>query len=339
MFDAHFKILNRRVGPGEPCLIIGEAGVNHFGDLEKGKDLVDMVTESGADVFKTQAFSTDQLISNSLPSWKNRMRSKEVDLEFLQTLKERCDRQGLVFMCTAHDQLALNWLKKLDVVAHKIGSGEKENYEFIRQHAETNKPLIISTGMQDKKGIRETVRCVENTDNTKLAILHCITSYPTPYEEVNLNSLATLKNLFPGPVGYSDHCKGIVAILGAVALGASIVEKHISLDFEVPDAQDWKVASNRDELNRLVVEVRQLEKMLGSAALEVRDCEMASTKWALKRVVADRDLDEGNVIARKDLVTKRAEAGISPKDIDKIVGTRLLRSIKKDWPINWKDIQ
>jgi len=331
-------ILDRRIGAGEPCLIIAEAGLSHFGDIEKGKELVDMAVESGADVFKTQSYSTDRLIASDLGSWKNRMRSKEVDLEFLQVLKERCVQSGIIFMCTAHDEVAFSWLDVLDVAAYKIGSGEKGNHRFIRQHAEKKKPLIISTGMQDEVEILETVQCVNASGNRDLAIMHCITSYPTPPDQVNLNSLLRLKAIFSGPVGYSDHCKGTLAVLGAVGLGANIVEKHISLDFNVPDAQDWKVAANRDELTSMVVEIRQLESMLGSASLEIQECESSATKWALKRLVSRKALNIGDVIDESNILSKRAGSGILSKDLEKVIGLRLTKPISNDSPLHWEDL-
>jgi N-acetylneuraminate synthase/N,N'-diacetyllegionaminate synthase len=185
-FKESFQIGNRWIGGEAPVLIIAEAGVSHFGSLEKAIRLVDLAADAGADLFKTQAFATDRLISSRSPEWRDRLRSKEADFDFLAAMKARCDERDLPFICTGHDESVLPWLDELNVPAFKIGSGERGNVEFIRTIAERGKPVILSTGMYRREDVQEALEAVQAAGCDELAVLHCVTSYPTPPEQVNL---------------------------------------------------------------------------------------------------------------------------------------------------------
>lgn len=334
-FSSSFRIGNRLVGGDAPVLVIGEAGVAHFGDLGKGLALVDLAAGTGCDVFKTQAFSTEALISSRLPHWRQRLASKEVGYDFLARLKERCDQRGIVFICTAHDETVLPWLEQLAVPAYKVGSGERGNLPFIMRIASLGKPVILSTGMYEAQDIGQTLDAVASVGCEWLALLHCVTSYPTPAEQVNLRSMEFLRSVFPGPVGYSDHTEGELATLAAVAMGASVVEKHISLDFNVPNAQDWKVSAGPGNLAGLVSKIRTIEKMRGQATKQLQACEEGALTWALKSLVAARDIPAGTILKPEHIASKRPGGGISPAEIDKVVGRRLRTSITIDQAISW----
>lgn len=329
-FPDSFRIGGRTVGGGAPVLVIAEAGVAHFGDPDKADALVDLAATSGADVFKTQAFITDHLISSTLPDWRERLRKKEIDFGFLRRMKDRCDRRGILFVCTAHDERALCWVNDLDVPAYKIGSGERGNLPFIRKIAERGRPVIVSTGMYEKTDIQQVLDVFAQGKHREIALLHCVTSYPIPDDQVNLRAMGGLRRMFPGPVGYSDHTSGHEAVLAAVSNGAAIVEKHISLDFDVPDAQDWKVSAGPDDFPALVRSVRRIERMLGDGSLGVQDCEANALHWALKSLVALRDLPAGTVLSEDMVVAKRPGGGLPPSELDTILGRRLAVAVGAD---------
>lgn len=336
--NSHISIGGRKVGPGEPCLFIAEAGLSHFGDMRKAIALVDLAAEAGADVFKTQAFHVGALVSERLLEWQERLRPKEVSLDFLARVKERCDDRGILFMFTAHDETVLPWLDELDVPAFKIGSGERGNLGFLQEHARRKKPIILSTGMYTMTDVRAAVDTISKAGGEELALLHCVTSYPTPYTQLNLRTIEQLRSLFPGPVGYSDHTDGHHGVLGAVALGADIVEKHISLDFNVPNAQDWKVAAGPHDLADLVRHVREMESALGGDGLRVQDCETAALEWALKSLVTTRQVAKGEVLTEKDLLAQRSGGGISPSQLEPLLGRSTIRPIAAGEPITWDDV-
>ena len=329
-FEACFRIGDRWVGEGAPALIIAEAGVSHFGDPDKALALVDMAADAGADLFKTQAFITDQLISNRLPEWRDRLRPKEVGFEFIEAMKLRCDERNLAFICTGHDESVLSWLDELQVPAFKIGSGERGNTEFFRRIAERGKPVILSTGMYRREDVREALETFDSAGCRELAVLHCVTSYPTPTDQVNLRAMDVLRDMFSGPVGYSDHTQGSMAVMAAVARGAKIIEKHITLDFDVPNAQDWKVSCGPHDFRDFVEGIRNVERVLGVAEKGPQDCELGALEWALKSLVATRDLPKGTIIERDMLTAKRPGGGIPPNRFAQLIGGRLKRNVMAD---------
>ncbi len=338
-FQNHIQIGPRRVGSGEPVLIIAEAGVAHFGDAGKADALVDLAAEAGADVFKTQAFSTDRLIAASLPEWRERLRPKEVGFDFIARMKARCDTRGLLFLCTAHDESVLPWLDELDVPAYKIGSGERNNTPYFRAIAARGKPVILSTGMYARADVEQMLATFADAGLAELALLHCVTSYPTPYNEVNLLAMETLRGLFSGPVGYSDHTQGHHIPLAAVALGAHIIEKHITLDFNVPNAQDWTVSAGPADFADFVRHIRDVEVALGEGGKAARTCETAAQQWALKSLVLARDLPAGAALGAEDLIAKRPGDGIPPSQSGAVIGRRLKQAMSVDQVLKWEDMQ
>lgn len=262
-FDAAFSIRGRRVGGGAPCLLIAEAGVSHFGDMGLARELVDLAADAGADVFKTQFFDVEALIAGRAAEWRERLRPRNLTLDQALELKARCESRGLLFMATAHDETRISWLHELDVPAVKVGSGERNNPVFLTRLAELGRPMIVSTGMYGVADVREALAACAAGGCREVALLHCVTSYPTPPEDVNLAAMDALRDLFPGPVGYSDHTVDEMAVLAAVARGADIIEKHITILRDVPNAQDWKVSAGPENLASLIEGVRRIEAMIG----------------------------------------------------------------------------
>jgi N,N'-diacetyllegionaminate synthase len=338
-FRSSFKIAGRSVGEGSPVLIIAEAGVSHFGDPGKARALVELAAEARADVFKTQAFSTKRLISAHMPEWRDRLSSKEVDFDFIAAMKQRCDEHGLIFLCTAHDESVLPWLDELGVPAFKVGSGERGNVDFFRILGERGKPVILSTGMYRIGDVHEALEAFDTAGCRELAVLHCVTSYPTPMDQVNLKAMDALREIFAGPVGYSDHTQGSLAVMAAVARGAQIIEKHITLDFDVPNAQDWKVSCGPHDFHDFVLKVRDVERALGTAEKRPQPCETGATEWALKSLVATRELPQGTILEAGMLVAKRPGGGLPPNRYQEVIGRRLKRRLQQDEALLEADLE
>lgn len=337
-FKSSFQIGDRVVGAKAPVLVIAEAGVAHFGDMGLARELVDLAAEAGADVFKTQLFNVDELIAGSALDWRDRLRPRNLSLLQFQELKQRCDAAGLLFMATAHDASRIDWLLELDVPGIKVGSGERNNPEFLAQLAQLGKPMIVSTGMYREADVLEALKELSKVGMDEVSLLHCVTSYPTPETDVNLLAMDTLQSMFPGPVGYSDHTEDHLAILSAVARGASIVEKHITILRDIPDAQDWKVSAGPDDFPGLVRDIRRVERLLGHGRKEPAPSEVDAQVWALKSVVASRDLAEGLVITREDLATKRPGTGVLSNRLPEFIGRKLAREINADEALSFEDL-
>lgn len=337
-FPTEFSIAGRRIGPGHPVLIIAEAGVAHFGDMHLARQLVDMAADGGADVFKTQFFDVEALIADSAADWRDRLRSRNLTLDQAWELKERCENKGLIFTATAHDETRLSWLEELDVPFVKVGSGERNNVGFLAKLAALGKPMILSTGMYREADVIEAVEACWAGGCSELALLHCVTSYPTPPEQVNLLAMDRLAEIFPGPVGYSDHTESNMAVLAAVARGAHIIEKHITILRDIPNAQDWKVSADPSTLPQLVKDIREIEALLGQGGITTAPSEEGAQYWALKSLVSTRDLAAGHMISSSDLTAKRPGDGISPNQISKVIGRTIQTPVIAGKALQWDDL-
>ena len=337
-FQSEFRVGEKLLGAKHPVLIIAEAGVAHFGDIELARDLVDLAADAGADIFKTQFFDVEQLVAKRASHWQERLRPRNLSLDDAHELKDRCEKRGLIFMSTAHDQSRISWLRKLEVPAVKVGSGERNNPRFVTELAEIGKPMIISTGMSYYSDVLETLDACAAGGCNQVALLHCVTSYPAPLNQINLAAMQTLDRMFSGPVGYSDHTDGNLAVLAAVARGAKVVEKHITILRHVPNAQDWKVSAGPEDMAQLVTDIRRTENMIGSGEKIPAPCEKDGIGWALKSLVAIRDLPAGHFIAKEDLTAKRPGDGLLPNQISQVVGCRLKRQIAADELILLEDL-
>lgn len=334
-----FYIKERKIGGKNPIFIIAEAGVAHFGSLDKAKSLVDLAVEAKADAVKFQIFKTDALISRESEEWRNRMRTRELPFEAFREIQAYCNEKKIVFFATAHDEPSLEFLDTLDIPVYKIGSGELSNWPFLEKAASKKKPVILSTGMYTLEDIGKALKVIAKTGNSEVAVLHCVTSYPTPPSEVNLRAMDTIREAYGVIVGYSDHTKGFHFPLAAAALGASIIEKHITLDFNVPDAQDWKVSCGPEDFPVMVRQIRDIEAGMGSGVKAPTESERPSINWARKSLVAIEDILEGEMIDLKKIGAKRPGFGIMPSDIDKVIGKRANKKIKKDTLIKWEHLQ
>jgi len=331
---------DKSVGPGSPCFIIAEAGVAHFGDLYKAKQLVDLAADSGADAVKFQTFDVDALISRESSHWKERLGGRGLTAEEFVELKSYCDQKRILFLSTAHDEIGLEIVETLDPPAFKIGSGELGNWLFVEKIARIGKPVILSTGMYSEEDVREVLDIIDRTGNRQVALLHCVTSYPTSAQNANLRTIQRYKEMFGGVVGYSDHTQGSTAVLGAIALGADIVEKHIALDFDVPNAQDWKVSAGPKSLPRLVEKIKKLEACLRQVPeKKISSEELASQEWACKSLATRCEVKRGQIVEADMLVSKRPGTGISPRYLTQVVGRRVNTNLSSDSIVRWEYLE
>ena len=337
-FHKSFPIGTRQVGEGNPIFIVAEAGVAHFGSVEKARALVDLAVSAGADAIKFQVFKTNELISKEAQDWIERLKPKELPFEAFKEIQAYCSKKGIIFFATAHDELSLEFLDSLDVPVFKIGSGEVANWPFLEKVASRGKPVILSTGMYTLEEIGQALAAFAITANPHVAVLHCVTRYPTPALDVNLRAMQTIQEKFNVLTGYSDHTEGIHFPVAAASLGAKIIEKHISLDFNVPNAQDWKVSCGPDDLPLLVRQIRDIEVGLGSGIKAPSTGEQASLLWARKSLVAARDINAGELITADLLQAKRPGKGIPPARFGEVVGRKAKVKIRKDTAIQWEDL-
>lgn len=329
-FPDHFRIGNRPIGRGAPVFVIAEAGVAHFGALERAFELLRMAVAARADCFKIQIFDVEALFAAELPEWRDRLRPRNLSFEEVRRLKEACDREGLLFTATAHDATRIQWLLDLALPVLKIGSGERNNTGFIGELARLGKPIILSTGMYRDADVVEAAETCARAGCRELALLHCVSSYPTPDSDVNLAAMDRLADLFSGPVGYSDHTPDHLASIAAVARGARIIEKHITVLRDVPNAQDWKVSCGPEDFPAFVESLRRVETMIGRRAKEPTASERTALSWALKSLVAARPLAGGHVLEADDVTAKRPGTGIPPNRLGELIGRRLRRDVAAD---------
>lgn len=337
------KIADKLVGNGEPCFIIAEAGINHNGNITLAKKLIDAAKDAGADAIKFQTHIpekemlketvTADYVGESLFDLLKRVElSKEEHVE----LKNYATDKGVLFLSTPFSKEAVDLLEEIGVVAYKVGSGEMTNLPLLGYIATKKKPMIISTGMSTFEEIEETVNFVKKLNNN-LIILHCTSTYPTRYEDVNLRVIEHLKEKFEIPVGLSDHSIGIYTALAAVVLGACVIEKHFTISRDLP-GPDQKASITPKELEELVKGVRAIEKALGSTK-KVTDEELQIQKMARESVVALVDIPNGSVITNDMVWVKRPGTGIPAKHMEKVIGRQAQKDIKADTIIKWEDLE
>ncbi len=322
-------------------LIIAEAGVNHNGDINIAKRLVDEAKKAGADIVKFQTFVPELLSSKKTKmanyqkknlgeedSQLNMLRKLALSFDSFVELSDYCKKIGIKFLSTPFDLQSISFLDNLQDI-WKIPSGEITNYPYLVEIAKTNKPVILSTGMCSMEEIEESLNVLRDHGSEKISILHCNTQYPTPYCDVNLKAMNTLKDKFGVKVGYSDHTLGIEVPIAAVALGAEIIEKHFTLDRSMY-GPDHKASLEPKELADMVRAIRNIEKALGDGEKRVTESERANLSVARKSIVAKIDIKKGEIFSDHNLTTKRPGTGISPMKWNSVIGTVAIRDFQKD---------
>ena len=335
--------------PGH-TFMIAEAGVNHNGNPALAHRLIDAAADAGADAVKFQTFRGDGVATLETPKaeYQKRTTGPEGDqLSLLRQLElpedcypsliERCHERDIMFLSTAHDWEAIELLDRYNVPAFKVGSGDLTNLPFLRRMAGKGRPIILSTGMGSLAEVEEAVEAIRSQGNERLVLLHCVTSYPATVEDSNLRAMLTLKQAFGVPVGYSDHTPGAEAALAAVALGATVIEKHFTLDRSMP-GPDHLASLEPDELRNLVKAIRLVEQSLGDGVKRPTQAEREMRAVARKSIVAAVNIPAGSIIAEEMLTTKRPGSGIVPKHWDSIVGYRARTDIARDSLLRWNQV-
>lgn len=331
--------------------IIAEAGVNHNGSVDIAHRLVDLAKDCGADIIKFQTFSTELLVRSDAPLVAYQRRSGadtmfdlvkplELTKEEFAALERHCKAADIEFLSTAFDGASLDYLvDDLGMKRVKIPSGEAVNVPLLRRAGAKGVPIILSTGMCTLEEIDfalATLRSSAPSGEVDATVLHCTTAYPTPTNEIHLRSMLTIRDRFDVPVGLSDHSDGFWAAAAAVAMGASVVEKHFTLDRDLP-GPDHRASVDPKGLTTLIEAIRRIESMLGSAVKGVRAIEGEAVRAVRRSLVAARDIRAGELICESDLVALRPDDGISARDIDRVVGVAAWREFRRGEVLKWPE--
>ena len=326
-------------------LIIAEAGVNHNGSMEIAKQLVDAAVEAGVDIIKFQTFKAEKLVSKAAKqaeyqkknigdgndSQYEMLKKLELSEENHEELMAYCKEKGIRFWSTAFDFESMDYLHSLGLGLWKIPSGEITNYPFIRKIASYGEDVIMSTGMCDTKDIQNAMNVLlrYGVKKEQITLLHCNTQYPTPYQDVNLNAMTSIKHEFDIQVGYSDHTSGIEVPIAAVALGAKVIEKHFTIDRNLP-GPDHKASLEPHELKAMANAIRHIEQALGDGSKRVSDSEKANIAVARKSIVAACPIKKGELLTEENLTVKRPGTGLSPMLWDKVIGTVAIKDYEEE---------
>ncbi len=339
------KIGNKLVGDDQPCFIIAEAGVNHDGDIEKAKKLIDIAKAAEVDTVKFQTWITEEIMTKTVPQAEYQSKNtgieesqfdmnKKLELSYDQfrELKKYSDKKKILFLSTPDDEKSADFLDEIGVAAFKIGSGELTNILMLKKIAEKNKPIILSTGMANLEEIQEAVDVIHNAGNRDLILLHCTSQYPAEYKDVNLRAMTTIKEKFNTLVGYSDHTMGILVPQLAVSSGAKVIEKHFTYDKNAK-GPDHICSLDSFELQEMVKKIRLVEMIMGKSEKEPTVEELKMSNLVRKTIVAKVDIPMGSEITIDMLAVKRSNGTLKPNEINKLIGKKASIDIKKDQPI------
>jgi N-acetylneuraminate synthase len=344
-----FTIGDQPVGPDEPTFVIAEAGSNHNGDLSTAKALIDIAVEAGADAVKFQTFRAEDMYvedSGEVEYLDDEraiyeiIESMEMPYEWIPELHDYCTEQEIHFLSTPFDERSAEVLSEY-VPAWKVASYTSSHHPFLRTLAESEKPIIMSTGAHELAEVRESVDVLKDAGATEFALLQCVAAYPTPITEINVNIVETLADEFGVPTGLSDHTLDpVTAPTAAVALGANIVEKHFTLD-KTMEGPDHEFALEPDELEEMVASIRDTEAALGTGEKSVLDIETELYEKARRAIHAVEDIEAGTQFTEQNLQVLRPgsrEAGLPPKFYHEIIGNFASNSIEKGDGIQWSDV-
>ena len=329
------SIASKTVGSDQPCFVIAEAGINHNGDMQLAKRLIDAAKAAGADAVKFQTFEADKLVTAHSPKadyQKANTGKGETQHDMLARVQlteadhveliEYCRKASIIFLSSPFHEEAAALLARLKVPALKIPSGEITNLPYLATLARFGIPLIVSTGMSTLAEVGKAIETIKQSGDPPVVLLHCLSNYPADPAETNLRAMVSLGSAFDVPVGYSDHTEGTDVAVAAVALGACIIEKHLTLDRTLP-GPDHLASLEPQEFGRMVKSIRIVERALGDGIKRPQPSEMNTRAIARKSVVAARDLAAGNVLRREDLAVRRPGTGLAPDLIPTLVGRTL----------------
>lgn len=331
------------IGDGARCFVIAEAGVNHNGDVTKALQLVDAAAEAGADLVKFQTFSADRLVTRAAKTADYQRRNEQGDtqydmlrrLEMTPAMHEaviaHCAGRGIGFFSTGFDIESVNQLVGYGARLFKVPSGEITNLPYLRHIGGLGKPVILSTGMATMGEIEAAIDVLEGagTARANIVVLHCNTEYPTPMRDVNLRAMLSIRDAFGVTVGYSDHTAGIEVAIAAAALGASVIEKHFTLDRRLP-GPDHSASLEPDELRAMVTAIRNIDQAMGDGIKRPSPSETKNKVIARKSIVAGRPIATGEPYSAENMAVKRPADGVSPMRWDEMIGRRAPRDFATD---------
>jgi len=336
------------IGPGQPCFIIAEAGVNHNGDLERAKTLVQIAAAAGADAVKFQTFKADILATADAPkadyqkvsgavdeSQQDMLRRLELSAEAHSVLMGTCFECGILFMSSPFDEESADFLVGLKIPVLKIPSGEITNVAFLRHVARLRVPLIVSTGMANMEEVGLAVDVLRVAGCTDLSLLHCVSNYPADPAACNLRAMETLRAHFNVPVGFSDHTLGSTVSLAAAALGANVIEKHFTVDKTLP-GPDHQASLDPTELRAFVAGIRSVEASMGDGVKKPVASEAGTAAVARKSLVASRPIQRGEILSKDNVVARRPGTGLSASHIDQVLGKRAAVALETGRLIEWR---
>lgn len=335
----HLNIAGHKIGPGHPVFIIAEAGVNHNGSLARAKELVDVAAAANVDAVKFQTFKTENVISSSAPkaayqkettgateSQLEMVKKLEITFDAFRELEAYCKERGVMFLSTPFDNDSVDLLTELHVPAYKVPSGEITNDPLLSYIACKGQPIIMSTGMATMGEVEAALKVIYSVGNRQVALLHCVSNYPANPSDANLRAMHTMELAFGVPIGFSDHTLGVEVSLAAVALGACIIEKHFTLDKNLP-GPDHRASLDPVELKVMVVGIRKIEAALGNGYKEPATNERDTASVARRSVVAACRISAGTILTEQMLMCKRPGTGLPPRMIPMIVGRRIRTDI------------
>ena len=330
-------------------IIIAEAGVNHNGDISKAYKLVDAAVQAKANIVKFQTFSAKSLTTYNAEkanyqklntekkeSQQNMLRKLELSHEDHFKIKDYCDKKGIEFLSTPFDKGSINFLKSFNLKRWKIPSGEITNIPYLRSIASQRKPIILSTGMSNLEEIGNALNVIQKEGLSKdlVTVLQCTTSYPAPFHQINLNAMKTIANTFDVKVGFSDHTCDIFIPVAAVAMGATVIEKHFTLDKSM-EGPDHKASLEPEELKNMIDAIRNVECALGDGNKRLLECEIENIVIARKSIVSKNKIKKGDYLSESNITSKRPAKGISPIHWDEIIGRKATKDYYPDEFITW----
>lgn len=326
----------------DKVFIIAEAGVNHNGDMETAKKLIDAAADAGVDAVKFQTFKAEKMVcktaekaayqletTNKSESQYDMLKKLELTEQMHKELIKYCNMKNIMFLSTPFDIESIKMLAGLGLQIFKIPSGEITNLPYLREMAKQQKKVILSTGMSSMNEVSDAVKVLRDNGTDDITLLHCNSQYPTPVSDVNLMAMVKMRGLFGIPTGYSDHTQGIEIPIAAVALGASVIEKHFTLDKNM-EGPDHKASLEPHEIKQMVEGIRKIELALGNGIKKVTESEKSNAGIVRKSIVAAVNIKKGEKFTEKNLTTKRPGTGVSPMKWDEIIGTTADRDYQAD---------
>lgn len=339
------NIAGRAVGPETPCMVVADVGVNHNGDIDMARRLIDAARAAGADAVKLQTYRTDRLMTREVgmpdyarktlggsESWCDLLRRLELSEQDHKELKAYADRKDLLFLSTPFDEASADFLERLGVPAFKVSSGDLTNLPLLSHLARKDRPIILSTGMSDLTEVEAAVAAIRGAGLDRLVVLHCVTNYPADPRDANLRAMRALSEALDVPTGFSDHTVGTAVAVAAVVLGACVIEKHITLSKSLP-GPDHHASAEPMEFVALVQDIRTAECALGDGRKRRMPSEENVAQVARKSVVTAEDLAAGTVLTRAMLAIKRPGTGLPPSALGWIEGRVLRRAAPCGTPI------